>query len=56
MGMMVHTYNPSIREAEAGRSQVGVQPALHSDTLSQKKKKERKNKQEKLTNGREVEL
>jgi hypothetical protein len=45
MGMMVHTYNPSIREAEAGRSQVGVQPALHSDTLSQKKKKkERTNK------------
>jgi hypothetical protein len=35
-GMVVHPYNLSIWEAEAGESQVKAQPELHSETLSQK--------------------
>jgi hypothetical protein len=33
---MVHTYNPSTWEAEAGGSQVQSQPGLHSYTLFKK--------------------
>jgi hypothetical protein len=36
--MVVHTYNPSTQEAEAGGLQVGGQPGLHSKISSQKKK------------------
>jgi hypothetical protein len=36
--VVVHTYNPSTREAEAGGSQVQDQHGLHSETLSQKAK------------------
>jgi hypothetical protein len=36
--MVVHTYNPSIQETEAGGSQVCSQYGLHSQTLSQKSK------------------
>jgi hypothetical protein len=38
-GVVVPTYNPSTRLAEAGGSWVQSQPGLHSVTLSQKKKK-----------------
>jgi hypothetical protein len=41
-GHDVFVYNPSIWEAEAGRSQVQGQPELHSKTMSQKKKKKKK--------------
>jgi hypothetical protein len=34
--MLVHAYNPSIQEAEAGKLQVQGQPELHNKTLSQK--------------------
>jgi hypothetical protein len=34
-----HSYKPSTQETEAGRCQVQGQPGLHSDTLSQKTKK-----------------
>jgi hypothetical protein len=37
--MVLHTYNPSTWEAEAGRLRVQGQPGLHSETLSLKKKK-----------------
>jgi hypothetical protein len=37
--MVVHTYNASTEKAEAGRWRVQGQPGLHSQTLSQKKKK-----------------
>jgi hypothetical protein len=37
--MMVHAYNPSTRETEAGGSPVPVQPGSQSETISQKKKK-----------------
>jgi hypothetical protein len=30
---------PTLREVEAGRSQVQVQPELHTETLTQKRKK-----------------
>jgi hypothetical protein len=30
LGVVVHTFNPSIQEAEAGGSQVQGQPGLHS--------------------------
>jgi hypothetical protein len=40
--MLVHAYNPSTWEAEAGRLQVPAQPGLQSRTLSQKKKKDKK--------------
>jgi hypothetical protein len=33
--MVVHNYNLSIWEAEAGRSKVSGQSRLHSETLSQ---------------------
>jgi hypothetical protein len=35
--MVVHTCNPSTREAKAGRLQVLGQPELYSETQSQKK-------------------
>jgi hypothetical protein len=38
--MMVHTYNPSSQEVEAGGWEVGGQPELHSKTLCLKKKEE----------------
>jgi hypothetical protein len=38
-GVVIHLYNPSIREAEAGRSGGGSQPELHKETLSQNKQK-----------------
>jgi hypothetical protein len=38
MDVEVHTSNPSTQEVEAGRWQVGGQPGLHSETLSQKNK------------------
>jgi hypothetical protein len=37
--MVVHTYNPSNQEAEAGGLKVQEQPGLHSKDPSQKKKK-----------------
>jgi hypothetical protein len=36
--MVMHTYDFSTQEAEAGRKQVWGQSGLHSKTLSQKKK------------------
>jgi hypothetical protein len=47
-GMVVHVYNPSTLEYEAGGSKVGGQPGLHNEILSQEKKggrKEKKNSQ-----------
>jgi hypothetical protein len=38
------TYNPSTQEAEAKGLQICCQSELHSKTLSQKKKKQRKMK------------
>jgi hypothetical protein len=35
---MVHTFNPSTWEAEAGELRVQDQPELHSNTMSQKEK------------------
>jgi hypothetical protein len=43
-GMVVHAFNPSTWEAEAGGSRVPGQPELYSKTLSQKKKKKKKRK------------
>jgi hypothetical protein len=40
--MVVHTYNPSNQEAEAGGLKVQEQPGLHSKDPSQKKKKKTK--------------
>jgi hypothetical protein len=37
--MVVHTYNPSMWKARAGELWVWGQPELHSETLSQNKKK-----------------
>lgn len=37
-GVMVHAYNPTIKEAEAGGSEIQGGPHL-PDTVSQKKKK-----------------
>jgi hypothetical protein len=34
--MVVHAYNPSTQEAEAGGSQVQRQPLLQSETMLQK--------------------
>jgi hypothetical protein len=34
--MVVHTFNPSTQEAEAGESKVEGEPGLHTKTLSQK--------------------
>jgi len=56
--MVVHTFNPSAQEAEAGRSmssglvwsteQVPGQPGLHRETVSKHtKKKKRKEKKKK---------
>jgi hypothetical protein len=42
LGMVVHTFNLSTQEAEAGGSQVGGQSGLHSKTLSQKTNKQTK--------------
>jgi hypothetical protein len=39
LGVLVYTCNPSTQKAETGRFQVLVQPELHSEILSQKKKK-----------------
>jgi hypothetical protein len=36
--MVLHTYNLSTEEAEAGGLHVRDQPGLHSETLSQKDK------------------
>jgi hypothetical protein len=51
MGVVEHIYNSSIKEAEAGGSQVLGQPGLFSEPLSQnnnqKQKKERKEKEKK---------
>jgi hypothetical protein len=35
-GMEAHAYNPSTREAKAGKSQIPGQPGLHSETLSER--------------------
>jgi hypothetical protein len=37
LGVVAHTCNLSTWEAEAGRSPVGGQPGVHSQTLSQTK-------------------
>jgi hypothetical protein len=37
LDMVVHTFNPSTQEAEAGGTQVGGQPGLHRKILSLKK-------------------
>jgi hypothetical protein len=34
LDMVVHTYNPSMEGAEAGRSKVQGQPGLHREILS----------------------
>jgi hypothetical protein len=39
--MVVHTCNPITWETEARGSQIGGQPGLHRETLSQNKKKRR---------------
>jgi hypothetical protein len=41
--MVTQACNLSNQEAEAGGSQVGGQPGLHSETLSQKKNQKTKN-------------
>jgi hypothetical protein len=46
-GVIVHTYNPITWDAKAGGLRVGNQAGLHSETLSQKRKK-RKEKRKKL--------
>jgi hypothetical protein len=38
---VIHTYNPSTREAKAGGSQVPDQPGLHSEMLSQNKERKK---------------
>jgi hypothetical protein len=38
LGMVAHTCNPSIWEAEAGGMRVSGQPGLHSETLSVSKR------------------
>jgi hypothetical protein len=38
LSVVVHICNPSTWEAEAGGSQIGSQPGLHSEILYQKKK------------------
>jgi hypothetical protein len=48
--VMAHSCNPSTQEAEARGSQVGDQPGLHSETLSQKKKKRKNTRERKYTN------
>jgi hypothetical protein len=47
--MAVHTYNPDSQEVQAGRSRVGGQPKLHSESLSQKQ--QQKNSNEKISWG-----
>jgi hypothetical protein len=42
--MVANTCNPSTGEAEAGGSQVQGQPGLHSKTLSQQNKTNKKKK------------
>jgi hypothetical protein len=37
-GVVAHACDPSTQEAEAGGSQVQIQPWLHSEILSQKSK------------------
>jgi hypothetical protein len=37
-GVVVHAFNPSTQEAEAGGLQVQGQPGLHSETLPHKNK------------------
>jgi ABC-type phosphate/phosphonate transport system substrate-binding protein len=67
LDMVVHAFNPSTWEAEAGRflslklawftELVPGQPWLHRETLSQKKKKTRKQKQiktNKQTNKKQI--
>jgi hypothetical protein len=44
LSIVVHTYNSSTEETEAGESQIPGQPRLCSKTLSPKKKKEREKK------------
>jgi hypothetical protein len=39
LGIVVHAYNPSTRETEAGGWKVQGQPGLHNETLSLKKEK-----------------
>jgi hypothetical protein len=43
--MVMHTYNPSILEAEAGGPGVQDQHGLHSETASQKNKQKEKRKE-----------
>jgi hypothetical protein len=43
-GMMVHSYNPSTWEVEAGRWQVPGQPGLQIQTLPIKRKDKRREK------------
>jgi hypothetical protein len=42
LGMVVHAYNLSTQEAEAGGSGVQSQPWLHNETMSQKQKQNKK--------------
>jgi hypothetical protein len=44
LGVVVHAYNPSTREAKAGGSFVHGQTGLHSETMSQKTKQNKANK------------
>jgi hypothetical protein len=50
-GVVVHTYNPSTHEAEAGGLQVPSQPGLHIETLpvSTKQNKTKKKRKERQT-------
>jgi hypothetical protein len=43
-GIVVHTYNPGIQEAEAEESWIQSQPGLHRETLSQNHKELKKKK------------
>jgi hypothetical protein len=63
-GMVVHAFNPSTREAEAGgflslrpawsTEWVPVQPGLHIETLSRKDKKKKKKKERKKEKKKEI--
>jgi hypothetical protein len=46
LGVVVHTFDPSTQKTDTRRSQVPDQPAIHSKTLSQNKKKAKNLKNE----------
>jgi hypothetical protein len=48
LSIVVHTYNSSTEETEAGESQIPGQPRLCSKTLSPKKKKREREKEKRI--------